>query len=58
MVPHGVSRGVFFMCSGVEIAGVRFWNLTAWAPESAATSMSRFASSTSPLWFRPISAMT
>jgi hypothetical protein len=47
-----------FMCSGVERSGVRFWNFTACAPASAATSMSRLASSTSPLWFRPISAMT
>ena len=33
LVP-GVSRGVFFMCSGVESAGVCFWNLTARAPSS------------------------
>ncbi len=55
MSPHGVLRGVFFMCSGVEISGVRFWNFTAWSPASAATSTRRFAMSTSPLWFRPIS---
>ena len=46
------------MCSGVEISGVRFWNLTACAPASAATSISCLAISTSPLWFSPISAIT
>ncbi len=31
-MPHGVSRSVSRMCAGVEISGVRFWNLTASAP--------------------------
>ncbi len=57
-MPHGVSRGTSRMCSGVAISGVRFWNFTAWAPDSTATSMSRLAISTSPLWFRPISPIT
>ncbi len=57
-MPHGVSRGTSRMCSGVAISGVRFWNFTACAPHSTATSMSRFAISTSPLWFRPISPIT
>ena len=36
---------------------VKVWNLTASAPASAATSMSRFAWSRSRSWFEPASAM-
>src|ERR687890_2433634 len=58
MSPHGVDRIWFFWCSGTQISGVRFWNLTAWQPASAATSTSRRARSRSPLWLMPISAIT
>ena len=43
---------------GVQISGVRFWNLTASQPASAAASISLKAFSRSPLWLMPISPMT
>jgi len=46
-------------CSGgTQISGVRFWNLTASQPASAAMSMSCRAMSRSPLWLMPISPIT
>jgi hypothetical protein len=37
---------------------VRFWSLTAFAPQSLATVTIAFACSTEPWWLCPISAMT
>ena len=40
---------------GVQISGVRFWNLTASQPAAAAWSISANALLSSPLWLMPIS---
>src|SRR6478609_7534000 len=53
--PQGVSRSMSHWSRGVQISGVRFWNLTASQPASAATSISARASSSEPLWLMPIS---
>merc|ERR1719215_2171953 len=46
-------------CSGVSSSfGVRFWNFPTVAPDSLASVRSSFATSISPLWLQPISAMT
>ena len=39
--PQGVSRSMSHWSRGVQISGVRFWNLTASQPASAATSIKR-----------------
>ena len=56
--PTGWSASCRRMSAGAEISGVRFWNLTAFAPASAATSISCLAISMSPLWLMPISPIT
>ena len=56
--PQGVSRSMSHWSRGVQISGVRFWNLTASQPASAAASMSAKALSRSPLWLMPISPVT
>ena len=43
---------------GVQTSGVRFWNLTASQPASAAASMRAMAFASSPLWLIPISPVT
>ena len=56
--PHGVSRSLSHSLFGVQISGVRFWNLTQFAPAWTAPSMICFARSSDPLWLMPISAIT
>ena len=58
MRPQGVSRSMSHWSRGVQISGVRFWNLTASQPASAAASISLKAFSRSPLWLMPISPTT
>src|SRR5262245_43291647 len=58
MRPQGVSRSRDHCSRGTHSSGVRFWNLTASAPERQAASIIRLASSREPLWLIPISAIT
>src|SRR5262249_32456829 len=58
MRPPGGSRPRDHCSPGTHSSGVRFWNLTASAPERQAASIIRLASSREPLWLIPISAIT
>jgi hypothetical protein len=56
--PQGVSRSMSHWSRGVQISGVRFWNLTASQPASTAASTRAKTFSSSPLWLMPISPVT